>query len=171
MLSAPGRAGADQSGATRTRPSWIWLGTQLVPSPEVLVGEGGTRAGLRWQLTPLLFSWGLRRRVPRWRSWIVEPLARHAGSAELYASPGLILGEPTRALVRAGGRVYAPLAEHGEALSASFGASYQQLAGQGAVALEGGLYFLFGILGVQVSHTVGQRSAARSIFTLSVRYF
>src|SRR4051794_775501 len=65
-------------------PSLAWLVTQLVPSPELAVGrvkhiDGAgaesdvttTAFGLRWQLTPLVWSWGVNRRISRWRYFVV----------------------------------------------------------------------------------------------------
>ena len=55
----------------RPYPSLAWTVLQLVPSPEVAVGRADhdkTRAtfGLRWQLTPLVWSWGTNRRISPW---------------------------------------------------------------------------------------------------------
>jgi hypothetical protein len=155
----------------RPIPSLLWFGTQLVPSPGLVHGREGSAFDLRWQVTPLAYSLGLDRRVPRWRSFIVEPLARHAGSIELYATPEAIFGTKERLFVRPGVRAYLPLVEHGEALSVSVGTSYQRIAGVGAVAVEAGIYVLFGILGFQLAHAPAQTTPAQSSATLSVRYF
>ena len=172
LLWTQGRVRAESMESAPTpKLSWLWLGTQWLPSPEVALGSEGSMVGLRWQITPLLYTFGLDPRVARWRSFIVEPLARHAGSIELYAAPELFLGSDGAFLLRPGMRVYLPLVEHGEALSASLGISYQRIRESDAAALELGLYFLFGILGVQVSHTPAQRNPAQTILTFSLRYF
>jgi hypothetical protein len=170
LLPSAARAQPD-AAHQRPAPSLLWFGTQLIPSPGLVSGREGTSFDLRWQVTPLLFSFGLTRRVPRWRSFIVEPLARHAGSVEIYAAPEAILGPIGQLLVRPGARVYLPLLEHGETLSVSVGSSYQRIAGTGAVAAELGIYFLFGILGLQIAHAPAQTTPAQSSATLSVRYF
>src|SRR5262245_49472320 len=61
----PRRATATDAGTTVT---FAWLATQLLPSPELaFTNEGGPRFGMRWQLTPLLYSFGVDRRVSPFR--------------------------------------------------------------------------------------------------------
>ncbi len=64
-----------------------WLATQLVPSPEIAGGQGTARFGARWQVTPVLFSWGIHRGLSPWRFIVEEPLVRQSGSIELYLTP------------------------------------------------------------------------------------
>lgn len=168
--AVPARA-ADERQHRRPVPSLLWFGTQLLPSPEWTDGSDGVAFGLRWQVTPVLYSFGANRRVSRWRTFVVEPLVRHSGSVELYFSPEVLLDANPRFVARPGARVYFPIVEHGEALSMSVGASYQRIAGVDAVAAEAGVYFLFGILGVQVTHAPGQSTPAKTTVALSVRYF
>lgn len=153
--------------------SWPWLATQAVPSPELVVGEATARFGMRWQVTPLLFSWGIRRGLSPWRLFVVEPNVRHFGSVELYFSPELVTagGNSDSAwILRSGARAYFPLIEHGEYLSCSVGASQFFYDARSAVGYEAGLYTAFGIFGLQV--TAAPRFAPMTTsFTLSVRYF
>ncbi|WP_437734249.1 hypothetical protein [Sorangium sp. So ce1335] len=158
-----------------------WLLLQLVPSPELWIGPSGTRFGLRWQVTPLLYSFGINRKLSPWRAFVVEPLTRHAGSIELFGSPGYVAGSgaaPEGWTLRGGVRAYFPLLDHGETLSCSLGGSalyarahtqahtYDRL----AASYEAGIYTLFGGLGAQV--TVTPTAALRSTtITLSLRYF
>jgi hypothetical protein len=152
-----------------------WLVTQLVPSPEIAVGSQGAYFGMRWQLTPLLYSWGIHRGLSPWRAFIVEPNVRQSGSIELFFTPEYVATGASFAdswIPRAGARAYFPLVEHGEYLSASIGASYFYFAGQSAAAYEAGLYVLFGVLGVQVTATPTPSAApVATIATLRVRYF
>jgi hypothetical protein len=47
----------DEDGASEARRlTPMWVVAQLVPSPQIVNGDGVTRVGLRWQLTPLLYS-------------------------------------------------------------------------------------------------------------------
>ena len=82
-------------------PDAAWAITQLVPSPEIAVGgeERGAHVGLRWQVTPLLYSFGVNRRVSPWRAFIAEPMVRQGGSVEAYVSPEWI-DEGPRAIDR-----------------------------------------------------------------------
>jgi hypothetical protein len=177
-------------------PSLAWVGLQLLPSPEVAVGrvescrerartgvcldangrpaEGEkdtkTAFGLRWQLTPLVWSWGVNRHVSRWRSFVVDPLARHSGSLELSTAFEYFFGHVDRAIVRPGVRAYFPLAHRGEYLSASLGTSTYAYDGKMRVAYDVGAYILFGIFGVQVT-IAPQNEPLTAIGTFRIRYF
>ena len=164
-------------------PSWGWVATQLVPSPEI----GGGRVhrtdasgvqqdstelafGLRWQLTPLVYSWGTNRRITRWRSFVVDPLARNSGSIELHATFEYFFGHIDRFIVRPGVRATFPLAARGEYLSTSIGTSTYAFNGVPRIAYDAGLYTLFGLFGVQV--TVAPVHGPLSfIGTFRIRYF
>lgn len=163
------RAPAD--GSARLTP--LWVVAQLVPSPELVYGEGVSRFGLRWQVTPLLYSFGVNRRVSPWRSFVVEPLLRQSGSVELFAGPEYIPFGRTftdSLLWRIGARSYFPLVEYGDYLSVSIGASYFAFDGHDGAAWEGGIYSLFGIVGAQLTWSPSG-GPATTIATLRLRYF
>ena len=148
-----------------------WLVAQLIPSPLLVTGKGHVGGGLRWQLTPLLYSFGISARPLR--SFFISPIARHSGSVELHVSPEwACCAEQAHSswLVRAGLRLYLPLLEHGERLSWSLGGSYFRAAGQNGVAGDIGVYTFNGVLGLNV--TVSPELARREVITaLSIRYF
>jgi len=147
-----------------------WAAVQLVPSPLLVYGSGDVYPGLRWQVTPLLYSFGIAARP--FRSFLVSPIARHSGSVELYGSPELVGGaEGASPLVfRAGSRVYVPLVGRGESLSWSFGGSYFHASGCDSASAELGIYAYLGVLGLTV--TVSPAFARREIITaLNIRYF
>ncbi len=109
-------------------PTLLWFVTQIVPSPQwTLVEHDGLRFGLRWQATPVLYSFGINRKLSPWRWFIVEPYVRQSGSVELFVSPEYVnldyIGYAPW-LLRTGVRGYLPLWQHGEYLSASGGAAY-----------------------------------------------
>jgi hypothetical protein len=150
-----------------------WLATQLVPSPEVAAGDGRARAGLGWQMTPLLYSWGIHRGLSPWRFFVVEPFVRQSGSVEVFVTPEYLWYGSTFAdgwLLRTGVRSYFPLIEHGEYLSVSVGASGFTLAGRSGAAYEAGAYVLFGVVGLQVTLSPSSGPVA-AITTLRLRYF
>ncbi|HEY2518420.1 MAG TPA: hypothetical protein VGI39_46445 [Polyangiaceae bacterium] len=149
-----------------------WLATQLVPSPELTTGDSRAHLGLRWQVTPVLFSWGIHRGLSPWRSFIAEPYVRQSGSIELYLSPEYFAGGPLGEGLglRTGVRSYFPLVEHGEYLSVSLGSSHLLFAGRSFAAGEVGAYVLFGVLGAQL--TLSPRAGPlTAIATFRVRYF
>jgi hypothetical protein len=155
-------------------PTPLWLAMQLLPSPETAFGDGSARFGLRRQITPLLYSFGINRRLSPWRFFVVEPFVRQSGSIEAFFSPEYIaLGGDfwNRVLFRSGVRSYFPIVAKGEYLSVSVAASYVGIHdGPSGAAIEGGIYALFGVVGAQLTYSPSFR-AAEWIATLRVRYF
>ena len=149
----------------------VWAATQLVPSPQLVTGKQHVGAGLRWQLTPVLYSFGIAERP--WRTFFVSPIARHSGSVELHVSPEWACCAPAEAsswVLRAGLRLYLPLLEHGEQLSWSLGGAYYRAASGGGTSADLGLYSFSGLLGVNV--TVSPWLPRRELITtLNIRYF
>lgn len=130
----------------------LWGAGQLVPSPVLITGSTRVGGGLRWQLTLLLFAYGLVERPVR--SLIVNPIARHAGAVELYASPAWLCCAPRGHhswLLNLGSRVYTPITGRGESWSASFGASYYLASPRHGAALEVGVYAVSSIVGLTIS--------------------
>jgi hypothetical protein len=166
----------------RVRPTLAWAALQLVPSPEVAFGfvrhtdidgrvEDVTRVapGLRWQLTPVLWSFGTHRRLSRWRFFVVDPLARVSGSLELHTTFEWIGGHIDALLVRPGVRATLPIAHRGEYLAVSFGTTTYR-SETTRVAYDAGLWFLFGTVGIQAT-VAPVHSALSTIATLRLRYF
>lgn len=174
---AAGEIAATEQGPEEpgVHPTLPWFLTQLVPSPELAGGRhAGPRFGLRWQVTPLLYSWGVHRGLSPWRFFVAEPPVRQSGSVELYFTPeyfpgyGRSLGDDWMA--RPGVRAYLPLVAHGEYLSMSIGSSYSYFEGRSGAAYEAGLYALFGVVGVQLTASPSPGPFSW-IATLRLRYF
>lgn len=167
----PRRATATELG---TKLTWPWLVTQLLPSPELAFSRGGTtRFGLRWQLTPFLYSFGVDRRLSPFRAFVVEPLLRTSGSIEVFVSPEYLAlegGVSERFGFRSGVRAYFPVLEKGDYLSVSLGSAYVRFGGRESVSYQLGAYLLFGFLGFEQSFLPGL-DAARFIGTLQLRFF
>jgi hypothetical protein len=174
-LLAWSAAAESAHGATEPaiRPTLLWAAAQFIPSPEMIVMADGAHAGMRWQITPFLYSFGMNPRLSPLRSLVVEPVVRHSGSTELFVSPEyLAAGARTesRWMLRVGLRSYAPILHKGEYLSLSAGGSGFYFQGRGGAAYEVGAYVLAGLFGLQI--TVSPSGPLRSaIFTLSVRPF
>lgn len=144
-------------------PSFPWIAAQAVPSPE----HTGRSFGLRWQVTPFLYSWGIHRNAPRrWRAFVVEPSMRHSGSIEVFGSPEWLRDRGW--LGRAGVRSYFPISDRGEAFSISIGTHAWFDQGKVGSAVELGGYVLFGLFGLQLTHSP-QLSRAEWTVTLQVR--
>ena len=146
----------------------VWAAAQLVPSPLLLIGREHLGGGLRWQLTPLLYSFGIAERP--WRTFLVSPIARHSGSIELHVSPEWACCAPDEKsswLVRAGLRLYLPLLEHGEKLSWSLGGSYYRAAGEHGGAADIGIFTFNGAFGLNVTVSPGlTRREVSAVFTI-----
>ena len=153
------------------RPTLPWAAAQLAPSPGLALGDDQTSLDLRWQLTPVLYSWGVNRKVSSWRAFVVDPFARHSGSIELFVDPELLFADRFQATLRPGIRAYLPIRERGETLSASLGISDQRFDDRNAVAIEAGIYALYGSFGAQLTYAPVPITPARVILTLSLRYF
>ncbi|MFT3771015.1 MAG: hypothetical protein QM820_36840 [Minicystis sp.] len=140
-----------------SQATWIWALLQLIPSSEVVIWDGTVRYGARWQVTPLLYSFGGNRKLSRWRSFVVEPVVRHAGSIEFYVAPEVLTGSfadnADRWIFRGGLRSYVPLLHRGEYLSASFGGSVLTAAGKAGVGVDAGLHTFGGMFGVRAGYS------------------
>ncbi len=174
VLLAAGFAGAAPEEPS-VHPTLPWVATQLVPSPELAGGRhAGPQFGLRWQVTPLLYSWGVHRGLSPWRFLVAEPFVRQSGSLELYFTPEYFPGWGSSFgdgwMARTGVRTYLPLVAHGESLSTSVGASHFYFAGRSGAAFEVGAYALSGIVGVQITASASPSPFAW-IATLRLRYF
>ncbi len=153
-------------------PSVWWLVAQAVPSPELVVGDQGPRFGMRWQVTPFLYSFGIHRRLSPIRTLVVEPVVRHAGSIELFLSPEWVAYRGGTTLFDVGVRATLPIFHRGEYLSASLGVAHTSFDGVSGVRYEAGVYVLFGVLGAVVSVSpTPELSPVSTALTLRVRYF
>lgn len=139
----------------------LWAAAQLIPSSEVVIWDGVVHYGARWQVTPLLYSVGVNRKLSPWRTFVAEPSLRHSGSIELHVSPEVLSGHFARPLdrwlVRVGLRSYVPIFSKGETLSASFGGSLLFAGGRPGAFLEAGVHTFGGMLGLRVgrAHSPG----------------
>lgn len=159
---------------TLPTPTLLWGATQLIPSPGINIIGQSPYFTLRWQVTPLLYSFGVRRQVNPWRVLIAEPIVRQGGSIEVFVSPeytaypGAFVDKWG---IRSGVRSYFPIIEHGEGLSLSLGGSHLYFHGEHSVGFEGGAYVLFGFLGLQMTYTPKLLGSESWMASLRIRYF
>jgi hypothetical protein len=149
----------------------VWAAAQLVPSPLLVVGSSHVGAGVRWQVTPLVYSFGVAAHPIR--AFVVDPVARHAGAIEVYFSPEWACCAPTGTtswIARVGSRLYLPIIGRGESLAASVGGSYFRAGDGDGVAGEVGAYVLFGFVGMTL--TVEPSLRRREVIgALAIRVF
>jgi hypothetical protein len=155
----------------RARPTLIWSGIQLVPSSLLAIDGGRAAYGLRWQVSPLLYSWGVNRKLSGWRALIAEPPVRNSGAVELFLSPELYFFGGTEGALRTGLRATFPLLHRGEYLTASAGLSHVYHRGRHSAAAEAGLHILYGVLGVTASVALTPNAPLDAVVALQVRFF
>lgn len=163
-----------QSSALRITPlaaAAVWGLMQLVPSPLYVASSERVGGGVRWQITPLVYSFGVAAGPVR--AFVIEPVARHTGAIELYVSPEWACcapGDVTSFIVRGGARLYVPLMGRGEPLTGSLGGSYYRAGDGDGPSVEVGIYALFASVGLTV--TVSPLLQGREVITaLHLRYF
>ncbi len=166
-------ARATQQELRSPYPSSLWMMSQLIPSPQLVIDDGRTAFGARWQLTPVLYSFGIHRSQTPWRFFVVQPIVRQSGSLEWYVSPEYLALEDDfsdRFGLRTGLRSYVGLIERGDYLSISFGTSLLRYQEVTSVAYEVGAHSLFGFFGILLSYSPTPEGE-RFISTLHVRFF
>lgn len=135
----------------------MWAAFQLIPSPEVVIWDGIVRFGVRWQVTPLLYSFGINRKLSPWRGMVLEPSVRHTGSIELYIAPEYVAGDvaryPDHWIFRGGLRGYFPILERGEQLSGSIGASLFTAKDKAGAGMDVGVSTFGGFFGLRVGYS------------------
>lgn len=149
----------------------IWGALQLVPSPMLIGGTSGLGGGLRWQVTPFLYSFGVAAKPARF--FIVAPVARHTGGLEFFGSPEWTnrAGPGESGWIgRAGTRLYWPLMGRGESLSMSLGGSYHYENRRHGGAGELGFYTLSSIVGISVTVAPWLRGR-EAMLAMTLHYF
>jgi len=156
----------------------VWFATQLLPSPQLVVhetehDETKVAFGAQWQVTPVLYSFGIHRSQNPWRTVVVEPIVRQSGSIEWHITPHYFsMGGSfsNRWGLRSGIRSYVPVVQRGDYLSLSFGVSMLRVQGGTSVVYEAGSHVLFGFVGLMVGYS--PTPGARRLFTtLQLRFF
>ncbi|MBN1611973.1 MAG: hypothetical protein JW940_35405 [Polyangiaceae bacterium] len=131
-------------------PTWSWAALQLIPSPGLVVDRGQPAFCAQWSVTPVLYSFGMHRRLSPWRWGVVEPIVRHSGSAELRGGPDYFALTPRlgdRFGARFGIRSTWPILERGEELSWSVGTWLGWFDGKLVPGYEVGMHTLLGLFG------------------------
>jgi hypothetical protein len=134
-------------------PTWSWAALQLIPSPGLVVDRGRPAFTAQWSVTPLLYSFGMHRRLSPWRAGVVEPMVRHSGSAELRGGLDYYALTPRwrdRFGARLGIRSTWPILERGEVLSWSVGSFAGWFDGKLVPGYELGMHTLLGVLGAMI---------------------
>jgi hypothetical protein len=147
------RVGAADQQHPLPYPTWSWAALELIPSPGLVVDQGRAAFCAEWSVTPILYSFGIHRRLSPWRWGVVEPIVRHSGSLEVRGGPDYF-ALPHRFRDRFGARVGIrstwPILERGEELSWSVGTWLGGFDGRLVPGYEAGMHTLLGVLGVMI---------------------
>jgi len=147
----------------KTSKYLTWSLLQFIPSPTLVSDANKENArvqfGFQWQIIPVNFSFRANKFVSPVQFFMINPVRRVAGSAELFVQPevvtsGFKYSGFNNFAVSTGGRFIIPIQELGENISASVGAKYtfrkNDLTGEdGYSGIEAGVYFFGGMMGFQ----------------------
>jgi hypothetical protein len=140
-----------------------WSLLQLIPSPIVVsdVNNDDARVqfGFQWQFIPINYSFRANRFVSPVQFFMINPVRRFSGSAELFVQPEVSLSDFKNSgfnnfAISIGERFVIPIQELGENISASIGTKYTFRKNTitdeiGYPGVEAGVYFLGGMVGFQ----------------------
>ena len=168
----------------RTGKKYItWMLLQLVPSPTFYQDSDDNSArilfGFKWHITPINISFNPNKYVSPVQSFMIDPVRRFTGSAELFVQPELatvsfkysnlnIFGLST------GLRAVLPISEKGENFAFSIGGKYTYRKNFSEdkntyYGIEAGLYFFGGLMGFQYTQNFNTRTNYN--FNLYIKYF
>lgn len=158
---------------TDTKAKYLsWAALQLLPSP-VFIHDGDENNnrvvfGLRWQVTPVNISFRANKFVSPVQFFMINPVRKFTGSAELFVQPEWAAGifkysRLGRFGISAGTRITFPVSNMGESIAASIGGKYNYRNDfdsnkDGYWGLEGGVYFYYGIVGLQFNYNFDAKS-------------
>ena len=132
-----------------------WLPYQAIPSFTLYSGSGHSAFGFEWEVTPLLYSFGMNKQISPWYFFIVEPPGRFTGSVELNLACQVFTRKVGSSYFSLSGSVmgFIPLIERGEHLTLNVGVAMYRFGEQTPVFGVLGISTLFGILHVNVKHS------------------
>ncbi len=160
-----------------------WFITQLIPSPTWLSDRNAQNNALtfalRWQITPLNISFSTNKFVSPVQFFFVNPMRKYTGSLEFFVQPELAIGSNdysgfNKTGIGVGSRVNIPVKNYGEHLYVSLGGKYTFRKNpseniNGYYGVEGGVYAIFGILGLQANYNFNDNT--RYNFSIYFKYW
>ena len=142
-----------------------WLPYQGIPSFSFYSGVPNSAFGFEWELTPVLYSFGMNKQISPWYFFIVEPPGRFTGSIELNFALQTFTRKVGSSYFGLSGTVigFIPLLERGEHLTLNLGASVYRVGNRTPIFGIVGLSTLFGILHVNLKHSPSEHIWITSI--------
>lgn len=149
-----------------------WTFLQTIPSPVFYQDKNDEQSrlqfGLRWNVTPVNYSFNANPLVSPLSIFKVNPVRRYGGSIEIFTQPEWLMAQNefsdlNRFTLSNGIRLYIPAIESGEYLSFSVGGKYKLRKDRSGndvncISAEAGVYSFYGILGVQFNYNFESRS-------------
>lgn len=135
----------------------VWLPLQLIPSMVLYHDAAQSNFGFEWEVTPLLYSFGMNNQISPWYSFIVEPTARFVGSVEISLAGQVYTTKLGQSYFSSSGQLmgYIPLSERGEHLTLNLGVAAYRLQNDTRVFAVLGVSSFFGILHFNLKHAGG----------------
>jgi len=160
-----------------------WGLLQLLPSPTFFNdgkdANNRIRFGFKWNIIPLNFSFHANKFVSPVQLFMINPVRRFTGSAEIFVQPEIatsdfIYSNIKNAGIGTGTRIILPLTENGENLAFSLGVKYNYRKDKNSenydyTGIEGGIYFFAGMMGLQYTQNINARTKYN--FTFYIKYF
>ena len=156
---------------------------QTVPSPAFYQDNNADNSRLRfalqWSVVPINFSFNANKLVSPVQFFIVNPVRRLGGSAELFVQPTWVTSnfeyaDLNRFILSTGARFYIPAIESGEYLAFSIGGKYRFRKSKNGVnentyGIELASYTFFGILSLQFDYNFTGQS--RYDLGINLKYY
>lgn len=132
-----------------------WLPYQAIPSMMVISHPGDIPFAFEWEATPLLYSFGMTRKISPWHSMFVVPPARFTGSIELKVTGQLSTRKTGRSYFGSSAQLigHIPLIERGEYLGLNVGVAKYAFAGSSPWFKVLGVTTLFGFVEFNFKHS------------------
>lgn len=132
-----------------------WLPYQAIPGMMVISHPGDIPFAFEWEATPLLYSFGMTRKISPWHSFFVVPPARFTGSLELKVTGQVSTRKTGRSYFGSSAQLigHIPLSERGEYLGLNIGVAKYAFAGFSPWFKVVGISTLFGFVEFNFKHS------------------
>ena len=132
-----------------------WLSYQAIPGMMVISHPGDIPFAFEWEATPLLYSFGMTRKVSPWHSMFVLPPARFTGSIELKVTGQFSTRKTGSSYFGSSAQLigHIPLIERGEYLGLNVGVAKYAFAGSSPWFKVLGVSTLFGFVEFNFKHS------------------
>lgn len=132
-----------------------WLPYQAIPGMMVISHPGDIPFAFEWEATPLLYSFGMTRKVSPWHSMFVLPPARFTGSIELKVTGQISTRKTGSSYFGSSAQLigHIPLIERGEYLGLNVGVAKYAFAGSSPWFKVIGVSTLFSFVEFNFKHS------------------